>query len=93
MSLNDDDTWTASSTGLSTDFTSSGSLSPTSGGFTAFGYSDIADNLVAYSSAQGDQVTYTVDQVSLVAIPEPSTLFLFGGAAMGFLVYRRKTRV
>jgi hypothetical protein len=97
FTLNSDNTWSASSAGLSPDFNATGSLQEKEG---APLYADLADGLGIYSSIQGANVGYTLHSVSLTAgsgatisappIYEPGTLGLitaFGGGVV--LVCRR----
>mgnify|MGYP002622450529 CR=1 FL=1 len=58
LTINADDTWSASSTGLSNDISASGSLA-------AGTYATIAGSLVANTTIQGTQVGYVLDQVTL----------------------------
>lgn len=85
LTINSDDTWSALSSGLSTEINTSGSL--TSGKFDA-----IAASLVANTSIQGNPVGYTVDSVTVTgisAIPEPSAALL-GGLGVLLLLRRRR---
>jgi hypothetical protein len=86
LTVNSDDTWSASSTGLSSDFDASGSLTAKNS------YADLADNLVAYTSIQGDGLIYTADQVTVTAIPEPSTLCLGALGLLGLIGLTRRKR-
>ncbi|MCH7228095.1 sulfatase-like hydrolase/transferase [Haloferula sp. A504] len=61
LTINADDTWSASSTGLSNDISSSGSLA-------AGTYATIAGSLVANTTIQGTQVGYVLDRVTLETI-------------------------
>lgn len=89
LTVNNDNTWSAFSTGLSADFSTSGSLNTVSG--TGFSYADIAGSLVAYSSIQGTSLSYTADSVSLTAVPEPSAFAMLSGVlALTFVASRRR---
>ncbi|GEM_PF-5722448 len=97
ISLFDDDTWTISSTGLSTNLNQSGSLD--SG---VFSYSDIASDVGLFvgfqnsnnsnGSAPSDTTggNLTIDRISLVAIPEPSTLLMTLMACIGLVFVRKQ---
>jgi hypothetical protein len=91
MTVNDDNTWSAFSTGLSADFNSSGTI--TRAGAL---YANIADNLSAYTSMQGpataNTVSYTVGSVTLSTIPEPATIGMLGLGALITLLVRRWQR-
>lgn len=91
LTVNNDDSWSAFSTGLSADFSTSGTLDTTASGFS---YADVADSLVAYSSIQGLSLSYTVDNVTLSAIPEPSSFALLAGliGLTSVLIRRRNVR-
>ncbi|MCH7228096.1 hypothetical protein [Haloferula sp. A504] len=82
LTINDDNTWSASSTGLSNNISSSGSLA-------AGTYATIAGSLVANTTIQGTQVGYVIDSVTLTTIPEPTTATLFGGLLVLTLLRRR----
>ena len=86
LTINSDDTWTASSTGLSTDFNASGDLG-------SVGYSDVASNLYAATVLQSTLTSFAVanyESVSLEAIPEPSAVLLNLIAFAGMLLHRRR---
>ncbi len=83
LTINDDNTWSASSTGLSNNISSSGSLA-------AGTYATISPSLVANTTIQGTQVGYVIDSVTLTTIPEPSTTALFGGVLFLALLRRRR---
>lgn len=86
LTVNNDDTWEVSTTGLSNASTTTGSLS------TNVTYADIAGTLVANTSIQGDDnLTYTVDHVTLetTQIPEPASL-ASGLLGLALLAARRR---
>lgn len=83
LTVNDDDTWSASSTGLSNDINSSGSLA-------AGTYATIAGSLAANTTIQGTQVGYTVDSVTITAVPEPGSLALMGLGGLCLIKRRRR---
>lgn len=83
LTINADNTWSAFSTGLSNDISSSGSL-------TAGTYATISSSLVANTTIQGTQVGYTIDSVTLSTIPEPATATLFSGLLLLALLRRRR---
>ncbi|WP_193212908.1 hypothetical protein [Luteolibacter marinus] len=58
LTVNDDDTWSASSTGLSNEINATGGLA-------AGTYAAMAGSLVANTSIQGRNLSYTVDEVIL----------------------------
>ncbi|MCH7227092.1 hypothetical protein [Haloferula sp. A504] len=75
LSLFDDDTWTLTSTGLSTDLNGSGSLTTTGTGM--FDYAAISSDLRPYVSLQGEyQGTIEVDRITVTALETtvPGTL-------------------
>jgi len=85
LTVNNDDTWSASSTGLSNNISSSGSLA-------AGTYATIAGSLVANTTIQGSGVGYVVDNVTLTTIiPEPASLAM-GLAGLTLLAARRHRR-
>lgn len=89
LTLNSDDTWSVTSTGLTTDINASGNL-----GFTALTYADLASTLYVSTTQQselGDQVRQVVnyDQVTLQTVPEPTSLALL---ALGGLFMSRRRR-
>jgi hypothetical protein len=73
LTLNSDNTWEASSTGLTPDFNTRGSLKETAGSPL---YADLAGGLGIYSSIQGQNLNYTLDEVTLEVTSEPETLGL-----------------
>lgn len=83
LTVNNDNTWSATSTGLSNNINSSGSLA-------AGTYATIASSLVPNTTIQGTQVGYTLDNVTLqtLPIPEPTSLTLL--TAGGLLILRRR---
>ncbi len=83
MTVNSDDTWSASSTGLSNDINASGTL--VSGTYAA-----ISDTLVVNTTIQGPEgggvdLGYTIDSVTLSTIPEPSSAVLLGLAGFALI--------
>lgn len=82
FTVNDDNTWSATSTGLSSEINTSGTLAHAT-------YAGIASNLGAYTSVQGNSIVYTVDSVKISTVPEPSSAALLGLGAMA-LMFRRK---
>jgi hypothetical protein len=84
LTVNNDNTYLVTSTGLSTNFNASGTLSAT-----GTQYSEIASSLVANTSIQGDNVSYTVSRVTVTAIPEPSSALL---GSLGLLALLRRRR-
>jgi hypothetical protein len=66
LTINADDTWSASSTGLSNNISSSGSLATGT-------YATLAGSLVANTTIQGTQVGYVVDRVTLTTVNGPPT--------------------
>lgn len=79
ITVNNDDTWSASSSGLSEDFSTNGVL-------ISLSYTDMASNLVAYASIQGSYQTLTLDHVELTAVQgvdmSPINLALTNGTTM-----------
>lgn len=87
LGLYDDDTWTISSTGLSTNLADSGSLDTG-----IFGYAGFAAAATPYLSLQGvESGTITVDRITLTAIPEPSSALLLGVSGILFLARRKRS--
>jgi hypothetical protein len=86
LTLNSDGTYSASTTGLSTNISASGT--------SVASYSTLASSLVANTSIQGIEASYTIDSVTITAIPEPSTVVLLGiaGLALAGGLYRRFRR-
>lgn len=86
LTLNSDDTWSVTSTGLTTDINASGNL-----GFTALTYADLASSLYVSTTLQSDGVLQDVqyDQVTLQTVPEPTSLALL---ALGGLFMPRRRR-
>jgi hypothetical protein len=83
LTVNSNNTWSVSSVGLGNDATSSsGTLNPD------FTYDDLASSLVPNTTIQGNAQGYTVDHVTLTAIPEPGSLLLLGLG--GLCVLRRR---
>ena len=70
LTVNNDNTWSASSTGLSTEINESGTLVGTSAL-----YAYVADSLIANTSIQAIG-RYTVDKVTVTAIVPPSGSFI-----------------
>ncbi|MCH7228097.1 hypothetical protein [Haloferula sp. A504] len=74
LTVNSDGTWSASSTGMSTDISATGNLAD----FTTLTYSDIAGSLVANTTIQGPNpsttasLNYTVTSVTLTVHDGPS---------------------
>lgn len=87
LTINSNDTWSAISTGLSDDINATGTLNASSVLF-----ADVASSLGTNTSAQGDGISYTLDSVTLTAIPEPSSLALFASGLGAMLVRRRRSR-
>ncbi len=89
LGLFDNDTWSVSSTGLSTNLNQTGSLNTT-----IFSYADIADDVGAYVSLQGQgSSTLTVDRITLVTVPEPSAFAILGlgvASLVGLARFRRR---
>lgn len=88
FTVNDDDTWTAFSSGLSTEFSAAGTL----GGATT-NYASIADDLGASASVQGADIDLTIGSVSVTAInsvPEPSSILVLGLGALALLQRRNR---
>lgn len=86
MALNSDDTWTVSSTGLSDNINTSGSLSNAS-------YSDIASDLYVSTSFQTVSTVIHSAQygsVTIETIPEPSSSVLLGVCSLAFVLFRRR---
>ena len=76
LTVNSNNTWSAFSTGLSTDFNTNGIL-------TKVLYADVADALVASTTIQGSNpLTNTIGEVSLTA-HEPSVLVQYDITGMG----------
>ena len=85
LTLKNDDTWSASSTGLSNNITNTDGTLPTGT------YADLAGTVVANTSVQGENISYTVGSVTITAVPEPGAWLLFlVAAACGLLVRRRR---
>lgn len=87
LTVNDDNTWSASTTGLSDDVSASGTL--TIGNSL---YADIADNLGAYASVQGEGLTMTVDHVTVTTVPEPASIGMLMGLGAGLMLVRRRRK-
>jgi hypothetical protein len=83
LTINDDDSWSAFSTGMANNISASGTLAANS-------YATIAGSLVANTTIQGSGVGYVVDSVTLSTIPEPTTTTLFGGVLLLTLLRRRR---
>ena len=86
LTLNSDDTWSVTSTGLTTEINASGNL-----GFTALTYADLASSLYVSTILQSDGALQDVqyDQVTLQTVPEPTSLALL---ALGGLFMSRRRR-
>lgn len=88
MTLMADESWSVTTTGLSTDVTEA------TGTAAAGTYASIADSLVATSVWQGRGSTPNIaqyDSVLLVSVPEPSSFALIGGAlALTSVMLRRR---
>lgn len=85
MTFLNDNTYLITSSGLSDNFNHSGTLNAA-----GTQYAEIAGGLVASTSVQGDNVSYTIDSVTLTAIPEPATALL-GGLGLLALFRRRRS--
>ena len=87
LTLKDDNTWSASSTGLSNNInlTNQALLGDQT-------YATLAGNAVAYTSMQGWNTSYNVDSVTIIAVPEPSTLVMFGIVGLAGLLSLRRRR-
>jgi len=86
MTINSDNTWSASSTGMLNNISASGTLGASS-------YATIAGSLVANTTIQGGNTSpggleYVVDSVSITTIPEPSSLLML--SMIGLLALRRR---
>jgi hypothetical protein len=89
VGLFDDDTWTVSSTGLSTNLNGSGSLTTTGAGM--LNYNAIATNLTPYVSLQGEvNGTINVDRIAINTVPEPSSTALLGLGGLALILRRRR---
>ncbi len=88
LSMFNDNSWSITSTGLSTNLNGSGSLNTA-----AFSYADIVNDLGLYVSLQGQagNPTITMNRMTLesVAVPEPSSALLCLGG-LGLLLRRRR---
>jgi|GEM_PF-2299846 len=73
MTFREDNTWSVYSTGLSEDFTASGTAATAD-------YATLSQNLVVNTSIQGANIGYTVEQVTLATVPEPTALALMASA-------------
>jgi hypothetical protein len=83
LTINNDDTWSAFSTGMANDISASGTLAANS-------YATLSGSLVANTTIQGSGVGYTIDSVTLSTIPEPSAATLIGGVLFLGLLRRRR---
>ena len=82
ISLFSDDTWSITSTGLSTDLNQTGSLNE-------FTYASFAGGVGLNTSVQGQEnSTLDIGRMTLTAVPEPGSLALLGLG--GLLIARRR---
>ncbi len=87
IGLFNNDTWTITSTGLSTDLNGSGSLDTVN----QFAYADIASSVGTFAGFQHNNTsTLDISRITLetTTVPEPSSAILLG--AMGVLALRRR---
>lgn len=88
MTLNSNDTWTVVSSGLSADFSQSGSLTDANGNRLFADLTAVSTN----TSIQGGNLSYTLDSVTLTAIPEPSSYALLAGLlGLSYVMVRRRS--
>lgn len=92
LTLMNDNSWTATSTGLSTNFNASGASLP--GTVT---YSDVASSLYVSTTLQSTgtpfpitSVTYDSVTLDTIVVPEPSGTILLGVSGMMFALRRRR---
>ena len=88
ISIFDDNSWSITSSGLSTELSDSGSLDTE-----LFSYSDISGGVGLYVSLQGEGGgMIELSSASLAAIPEPSVVALVSGLVGAGLVLVRRIR-
>jgi len=87
LTINADNSWSVTSTGLSADFNTNGTLSGTTTNYAA-----IADDLSLFTSAQGSNVDVNVSSATLTAItiPEPTTSGLLALCSLSLLLRRKR---